>query len=123
VSADDTAGQATLINVFIIPNDKEDEFLENWHRTSAVFQQDGGLIEAHLHRNAGVGNQTFQFINIARWTSAEAWRSAHEAYPPTEYSVEGVVGHPAIYSPVADIYGVGHTPDDAAGRAWLKAGA
>ncbi|MGP3533653.1 antibiotic biosynthesis monooxygenase family protein [Microbacterium sp. RD1] len=97
--------EATLLNVFVVPADKEAEFLENWRRTSAVFQEGDGLIEAHLHRNTGVGDETFAFINIARWTSAEAWRRAHAEYPPTEYDIEGVVGHPAIFAPVADIYG------------------
>lgn len=113
--------QATLINVFNVPAEKVDEFLDNWRRTSAVFQKGDGLIEAHLHRNAGVGNQTFQFINIARWTSAEAWRVAHEEYPPTEYHIPGVVGHPAIYAPIADIYGASYVaagPDET----WLNAG-
>jgi len=39
-----------------------------------------------------------------------------------EASAAEQVGHPAIYSPVADIYGTGHAQDDPAGRGWLKAG-
>ncbi|MFC5219888.1 antibiotic biosynthesis monooxygenase family protein [Streptomyces coerulescens] len=96
--------EATLINVFIVPADKEEEFLTNWHRTSEIYRDGGGLIEAHLHRNTGVGNGTFSFVNIARWVSAEAWRTAHVAYVPGEYSVEGVKGHPSIFENVADIY-------------------
>ncbi|MFE7445192.1 antibiotic biosynthesis monooxygenase family protein [Streptomyces chartreusis] len=96
--------EATLINVFIVPKHKEEEFLTNWHATSAVYRDGGGLIEAHLHRNTGVGNDTFSFINIARWVSADAWRIAHADYVPGEYAVEGVMGHPSIFENIADIY-------------------
>ena len=94
----------TLLNGFIVPEDKEDEFFSNWRKTAAHFQQTKGFVECHFHRNTGVGNGTFKFINIAKWESAEAWRSAHEDYPPTEYDVPGVKGHPAIFESVVDLY-------------------
>ena len=94
----------TLLNVFIVPEDKEDEFLENWKRTCSHFQKTEGFIECHFHRNTGVGNDTFKFINIAKWESAEAWRVAHEDYPPSEYHIPGVKGHPAIFESVVDAY-------------------
>ena len=94
----------TLINTFIVPEDKEDEFLRNWKTTSAVFAGKPGFIETHLHRNTGVGNGTFRFINIARWESAEAWRTNHADYTPGEYSIPGVKGHPAIFECVVDLY-------------------
>lgn len=94
----------TLLNVFIVPEGKEDEFLTNWRRTAAHFHASkGGFIETHLHRNTGVGNGTFQFINIARWDSPEAWRDSHDAYRPTEYDIEGVKGHPAIFEDVVNL--------------------
>lgn len=96
--------EATLINVFIVPPEREEEFLTNWDRTSAVFRKTGALLEAHLHRNTDVGDSTFRYINIARWTSAEAWRKAHEEYPPTEYQVPGVKGHPAIFEARRHVY-------------------
>ncbi len=94
----------TLINVFNVPPVREAEFLEHWKQTTEVFKKKAGFIETHLHRNAGVGNQTFQFINIARWTSAEAWKSNHDDYKPTEYGVEGVRGHPAIFQTLINVY-------------------
>lgn len=114
----ETRMEATLINVFIVPKHKEEDFLAHWHATSAVYRDGGGLIEAHLHRNTGVGDDTFAFVNIARWVSAEAWRTAHADYVPGEYAVEGVKGHPSIFENIADIYstvlpatqGRGHWP-------------
>ncbi|MES2413640.1 MAG: antibiotic biosynthesis monooxygenase family protein [Pseudomonadota bacterium] len=100
----------TLINVFIVPKEKEDEFLENWKKTTTVFVKDPGFIEAHLHRNQGTGNGTFSFINIARWESAEAWRVAHDAYSPSEYRIPGVKGHPAIFEPIVDAVREGTKP-------------
>lgn len=94
----------TLINVFNVPEDQQDAFLAHWKQTTEVFRKKPGFIETHLHRNTGVGNQTFQFINIAKWQSAEAWRSNHEAYTPTEYNIPGVKGHPAIFETAMNVY-------------------
>lgn len=104
----------TLINVFIVPVDREDEFLSHWRRTTEVFKQRDGFIETHLHRNIGVGNATFSFVNIARWTSAEAWRANHDQYQPTEYGVPGVKGHPAIFQSIVDVYSDGMAEDQRA---------
>ena len=97
----------TLLNVFIVPEDREAEFLEHWQRSANRFSGTPGFIETHLHRNTGVGNQSFRFINIARWESAEAWRSTHADYRPTEYDIPGVKGHPAIFESIVDMKGEG----------------
>ena len=104
----------TLINTFIVPEDKEAEFLEHWKTTSRVFAGRPGFVETHLHRNTGIGNGTFRFINIARWESAEAWRSNHSDYVPGEYSIPGVKGHPAIFKCVVDMYGPTSAAESAA---------
>lgn len=94
----------TLLNVFIVPRESEAEFLRNWRETTEYFKRHPGFIETHLHRNTGVGNQSFRFINIATWASAEAWRSTHDEYSPGEYRVAGVQGHPAIFESIVDAY-------------------
>ncbi len=104
----------TLINVFMVQADKEEEFRRNWQKSADTFSQTPGFIETHLHRNTGVGNDTFRYINIARWVSADAWRDSHAAYPPTEYAIEGVKGHPAIFENVVDMY-KGDAPRSAQG--------
>lgn len=103
----------TLINVFIVPEDKEDEFVVNWRKSAAQFQLEPGFVETHFHKNTGIGNPTFTFINIATWESPDAWRIAHEKFPPTEYAVEGVRGHPAIYEPIIDVTLDGPSPGPA----------
>ena len=55
------------------------------------------FIEALLHRNTGVGNQTFMYINIAKWDSKVTWDRLHTEYRPTEYNIEGIKGHAACF--------------------------
>ena len=88
----------TLLNVFIVPEDKEAEFVTEWKKTADVFSGTKGFLETHLHRNTGIGNATFRFINIATWKSAEAWRISHDVYRPTEYDIPGVKGHPSMWT-------------------------
>jgi heme-degrading monooxygenase HmoA len=106
----------TLLNVFIVPEELEEEFLTNWKKSCHVFSHTPGFIETHLHRNTGVGNGTFRFINIARWESADAWHSSHAAHPPTEYAIPGVKGHPAIFESIIDVEYQGDRTDIPAGR-------
>ncbi len=96
----------TLINVFIVPAEREEEFLTNWKTTASFFRDstESGFLETHLQKNTGVGNPTFTFINIARWESAEHWRKSHDAYVPKEYAIPGVKGHPAIFECVVDLF-------------------
>ena len=94
---------ATLINAFIVPTDKEEEFLENWKKTTDYFSQRKGFIETFLHRNTGVGNQTFMYINLAKWESKEVWDQVHTEYKPTEYNIEGVKGHAACFEPLIHV--------------------
>ena len=89
-----------LINVFQVPEDQVQEFLTRWSATTAVYARTDGFIETHLHRNAGVGNQTFNFINIALWASAEAFINAHKEYVPGEESIPGIQFHPALFEEV-----------------------
>jgi len=107
----------TLLNVFSVPEHLEAEFLKNWQKSADHFSRTPGFIETHLHRNTGVGNGTFRFINIARWESADAWHSSHAAHPPTEYAIPGVQGHPAIYECIVDMEYQGDRTDVPPGRA------
>ena len=110
----------TLINVFIVPTDKKDAFLKEWKATTDVFRKKPGFIETHLHQNTGVGNSTFSFVNIARWTTAEEWRSTHDDYEPTEYSVPGVKGHAAIFETCIDVYSDSRSESEQDGH-WIAA--
>lgn len=87
----------TLINAFVIPKGQEEEFLKNWQETAEVFSHRHGFIETHLHRNTGIGDGTFQFVNIARWESSEAWQSAIQERSLVKHDPPGVKAYPALY--------------------------
>ncbi len=96
---------ATLINVFIVPKDKHEEFLAEWKITAEHYRTSGsGLIETHLHRNTDIGNDTFSYVNIARWESGQHWKDSHAEYVPGEYSIPGVKGHPSIFECIVNGY-------------------
>jgi heme-degrading monooxygenase HmoA len=98
-----------LINVFIVPKEQEEEFLTRWKETTRHFRsKNSGFIETNLHRNTGIGNPTFTFINVALWESAEAWKSTHDQYKPKEYEIPGVKGHPAIFEVIANVVSEHH---------------
>lgn len=86
-----------MINVFQVPPGQEEEFLRRWNETTSVYARTPGFIETHMHRNTGVGNPTFNFINIAFWASPEAFTKAHENYTPGEESLPGIKFHPAVF--------------------------
>lgn len=100
----------TLINTFNVPEDQEQNFLREWKRTTDHFSRSSGFVETKLHRNTGVGDGTFKFVNIATWASAEAWRSTHTDYTPTEDTLPGVKGHPAIYESLIEVQHQGTSP-------------
>ena len=90
----------TLINAFTVPVEQEQEFLQRWTETTRVYARTSGFLETHLHRNIGVGNPKFQFINIAQWASAEAFIQAHKDYVPGEESIPGIEFHPALFEEI-----------------------
>lgn len=94
-----------LINPFVVPADKEEEFLKAWQETTQIFSANPGFIETRLHKNVGVGDGTFQYINVAIWESAEAWDSTHGSYKPGEESIPGVEHHPGIFEEVIYVKG------------------
>jgi len=90
----------TLINTFKVPPEYEDEFLKRWNETTGIYARTSGFIETHMHRNTGVGNQTFKYVNVATWASDEAFIQAHKDYVPDEESIPGIEFHPAIYEEI-----------------------
>ena len=87
-----------LINPFVIAPEAESAFLHSWRATADVFASQPGYIDTRLHR-AIDRSARFQFINIAHWTSAEAWRAAMKSSPPREGGTAGIEANPALYSP------------------------
>lgn len=98
-----------LINTFIVPKEQEEEFLKRWKETTRHFRTtNSGFIETNLHRNTGIGDPTFTFINVALWDSAEAWKATHDQYKPKEYDIPGVKGHPSIFEVIVNVVNEQH---------------
>ena len=77
-SAPDTShsGPVTLINSFVVPKGREDAFSDLWAGTSGYFRAQPGFLSLQLHR--ALSNQApYRFVNVAQWSSAEAFAAAH----------------------------------------------
>lgn len=59
-------GPITLINVFEIPAELVDDFVEKWQEGAAVMAAQPGFRDARLHK-AVSSDSRFQLINVAHW--------------------------------------------------------
>lgn len=66
----------TLINLFTVPPGEEDAFAARFKTVCENLAGMPGFEGTELHRYAGVGDASYQFVNIAKWASADAWREA-----------------------------------------------
>ncbi len=90
----------TMVDVFVVPEEQESEFFRSWKKTADFYAQISGFIDTNLHRNTGVGDGSFKFINIAHFEDAAAFNDAHAGYKPEKKVLPGVKHHPAIYESV-----------------------
>ena len=65
----------TLINVFTVPAEQAPAFLTHWQDNATLMAAAPGFRDAQLHQ-ATDDTATFQFVNVAHWDSADAWRAA-----------------------------------------------
>jgi predicted PurR-regulated permease PerM len=66
----------TLINLFAVGPEHEEGFVARFKATAEALRDLPGFLGTDLHRNAGIGDQSYPFVNIAKWASADDWRSA-----------------------------------------------
>jgi heme-degrading monooxygenase HmoA len=96
-----------LINLFAMPADQVDGFVERWEGSISRAGGAGGFRGTTLHR-AIDPDAPYPVVNIARWDSVEEWRAtvgAHFVAPAegaagTPRSASGVAAHPALYTVV-----------------------
>lgn len=65
----------TLINVFEVPAEHAEDFVEAWRERAAIMSRAPGFCDSRLHRAISAGAR-FQFVNVAHWESAAAWEAA-----------------------------------------------
>lgn len=101
-----------LINVFSIPADQVDDFVNGWEHSTKALASAPGFRGTRLHR-ALTEDAEFQIINIAQWDSIEQWQAAMASFQGGESrrdqsAPSPVVPHPAFYRVVSS------TPDPTA---------
>jgi heme-degrading monooxygenase HmoA len=88
----------TLINAFEVPAGEADRFIAAWEKARDYLATQPGYVDTALHQAVGPGTE-FQFVNIARWRSAEEFAAATGS-PGFRESAAGLAGyrpHPGLY--------------------------
>lgn len=93
----------TLINAFTVEPEREGEFLREWHAAIDHFAAIPGFLHARLHRNTGLNDTTFQYVNVALWADADSYRSAFVDYVPPGRRVPGVRAYPGLFEVCAEV--------------------
>ena len=87
-----------LINVFEVPTTEADQFIAAWEKTRDYFKSQTGYVDTALHQAVAPGAD-FQFVNVARWQTAEDFMAATQSAGFRE-SAAGLVSyrpHPGLY--------------------------
>lgn len=94
----------TFINVFEIPAEQIDGFIEQWRERAKLMRDAPGFRDVRLHR-ALLPDTRFQLVNVAHWDSVEACEAAG-ANPTVVASVDTArtvaSANPALYQVVAE---------------------
>lgn len=88
----------TLINVFDVPDGKLEETIAMWTRARDYLKTQPGFVSTALQRAVGP-DARFQLVNIATWTSAEAFQAATRSmYAHADVpEVADLQFHPGLY--------------------------
>lgn len=86
-----------LINSFVVPHDREAEFLAAWNETANLLRQAPGFIDTTLHRSVD-SQARFQFVNVAHWENVAAFQSAIAAHEPKERQLAWLEANPSLYA-------------------------
>lgn len=88
-----------LINPFVVPEDKLGETIAMWEQARDYLQTQPGYISTTLHQSLGP-DATFRLINVAKWESADAFKTASKkmAAEADLPKIEDVVPNPALFT-------------------------
>jgi len=87
-----------LINAFEVPGDEAKRFIAAWEKSRDYLQAQPGYVDTALHQ-AVTPDADFQFVNVARWQSAEAFTAAIRSggFRESAAGLDGYRTHPALY--------------------------
>jgi heme-degrading monooxygenase HmoA len=92
------ADEVILINVFEVPAVEAERFIAAWEKTRDYLQTQPGYLDTALHQ-AIRADAEFQFVNIARWRTAEQFLAAIQSagFREAATGLAGYQPHPALY--------------------------
>ena len=74
--AGEVTGPVTLINCFVVPEDRDEAFQRLWTEASTYFRARPGYVSLRLHRAVTPG-AAYRWVNVARWESQADYLAAH----------------------------------------------
>jgi heme-degrading monooxygenase HmoA len=74
---DDQGGTVVLMNSFVVPEGRDERFLELWTETSEYFRVQPGFVSLKLHRAVSTDAQ-YRYVNVATWESAAHYAAPHQ---------------------------------------------
>lgn len=96
----------TLINVFTVPPEESDRFLEFWRRRARIMAAQPGFVRARMYR-AVHDHTELRFVNVAEWADEksleDALAEADSQAPPERRAVSGITSRPAVYRLAVDV--------------------
>ncbi len=66
---------AVLINVFEVPEERDEEFLAHWEEARRFMERQPGYVSTALHRSLDPMAR-FRYVNVAEWESPAEFRAA-----------------------------------------------
>lgn len=93
----------TFINVFEVPAQSRQVFVDWWRQCTEVLSKEPGFIDARLHQSCDT-DARFQFIAVVHWQTAAAFRTAVERHMPVlKNTIPAGKGNPALYQVVTSV--------------------
>ena len=74
---DTPSGPVVLMNCFVVPEGRDEAFVELWSETSEYFRAQPGFRSLRLHRAVSTDAQ-YRYVNIATWDSAVHYGAPHQ---------------------------------------------
>src|SRR5215472_5749328 len=95
------ADEVILINAFEVPAEDAEAFIAAWEKTRDYLRTQPGYVDTALHQAVGPDAE-FQFVNVARWRSAEDFAAAigSTGFRESAAGLAGYRPHPGLYRTV-----------------------
>jgi heme-degrading monooxygenase HmoA len=91
-----------LINVFEVPEGKDEAFLSGWQAAAQHLQAQPGYISTKLHQSVDP-HASFRFVNVAEWESPQVFQAAINApeFRVASQAIAFATAHPSLYRVVS----------------------